>query len=135
MKILIICIGNSCRSQMAEGFLKHYRKDWAVKSAGLSPTRLNPLAMTVMKEKEIDISNQKSKGLDDLLGKSFDYIITVYDNARESCPVFLSETKNIHWSFEDPARVTGSLEQKLVVFRKVRDKIEKKILKFLEESK
>ena len=107
MKILIICTGNSCRSQMAEGFLKHYKKDWAVKSAGLSPTRLNPLAMIVMKEKGIDISNQKSKGLGDLLGKSF----------------------------EDPTRATGSLEQKLVVFRKVRDKIEKKILNFLEESK
>jgi len=71
-----------------------------------------------MKENGIDISNQKSKGLSNLLGKSFDYVITVCDNARESCPVFPGKTKNIHWSFEDPARVTGSLEQKLVVLEK-----------------
>lgn len=119
---------------MAEGFFKNYRKDWKVESAGLSPTKLNPQAVAIMKEKDIDISRQRSKGLDDFLGKNFDYVITVCDNARESCPVFLGSTKNIHWSFEDPARAIGSREQKLKTFRKVRDEIEEKILEFLERN-
>lgn len=134
MKILIICTGNSCRSQMAEGFFKNYRKDWKVESAGLSPTKLNPLAVVVMKEKDIDISKQKSKGLNEFLGKSFNYVITVCDSARESCPVFPGKPKNIHWSFEDPARARGSKEQKLKTFRKIRDEIEEKILRFPERS-
>ena len=87
-----------------------------------------------MKEKDIDISRQKSKGLSIFFGKSFDYVKTVCNSARESCPVFQGRTKNIHWSFKDPAGARGSKEQKLMIFRKVRDEIEEKILKFLERS-
>jgi arsenate reductase len=130
-KILFLCTGNSCRSQMAEGFLKKYNKDWYVESAGISPQGLNPLAVKVMKEIDIDISNQKSKGVENFLGKTFDYIITVCDNAKESCPVFPGKTKLMHWNFEDPAGVKGNQEEKLAIFRKVRDEIHKKILEFL----
>ncbi|MHB9128845.1 MAG: arsenate reductase ArsC, partial [Candidatus Humimicrobiaceae bacterium] len=88
MMILFLCTGNSCRSQMAEGFLKNYRKDWHVESAGISPKGLNPLAVKVMKEINIDISKQVSKGVENFLKTSFDYVITVCDNAKESCPMF-----------------------------------------------
>jgi len=132
MNILFLCTGNSCRSQMAEGFLKSCRKDWHVESAGISPKGLNPLAVKVMKEINIDISKQESKSVEKFLKIPFDYVITVCDNAKESCPVFPGKTKLVHWNLKDPAEAKGSLEEKIFVFGKVRDEIKKYILDFLK---
>src|SRR4030042_2260711 len=132
MKILILCTGNSCRSQMAEGFFKKYRKYWTVESAGITPMELNPLAVRVMAEKGIDISHQKSKSVKKFLDLSFDYIITVCDNAKESCPLFPGKAQNIHWDIEDPVLTAGSMEEKLDKFREERDTIEGYILDFLK---
>ena len=130
-KILVKCTGNSARSQMAEGFFKHYRKDWKTCSAGTEPKGLNPLAEEAMSEKGIDISYYKSKHIDLFIDRTFDYVITVCDKAKESCPVFPGETEYIHWSFEDPAAATGTDEEKLEAFRKIRDQIQAKILAFI----
>ncbi|MBM3700778.1 MAG: arsenate reductase ArsC [Actinobacteria bacterium] len=131
LKILVICTGNSARSQMAEGFLKHYKKEWEIYSAGIKPAGLNPLAVEAMSEKGIDISNYKSKHLDTFLKKQFDYIITVCDNAKESCPVFPGNARYLHWSLKDPAAVEGTKEEKLAAFKKTRDEIQEKVLKFI----
>lgn len=131
LKILVICTGNSARSQMAEGFLKHYKKKWEIYSAGTKPTGLNPLAVEVMSEKGIDISGYKSKSIDLFLNKKFDYIITVCDNAKESCPVFPGNAKYLHWSLKDPAAIEGTKEEKLIVFRKTRDEIHNRVLEFI----
>jgi arsenate reductase len=130
-KILVICTGNSARSQMAEGFLKHYKKDWEIYSAGTKPTCLNPLAIEVMSEKGIDISVYKSKHINLFLNKKFDYVITVCDNAKESCPTFPGNAKYIHWSLKDPAAAEGTKEEKLIAFRKTRDEINNKVLEFI----
>ena len=134
-KIIVICTGNSIRSQIAEGFLKKYRSNWEIRSAGTNPKGLNPIAVMVMTEKGIDISDQKSKGVENFLGENFDYVITVCNNAKESCPLFPGKAKLIHWNFEDPAEVEGSIDEKLFAFRKVRDKIEEKIKEFIENNK
>ncbi len=134
-RVLILCTGNSCRSQMAEGFFKKYRKDWVVKSAGIAPAGLNPLAVKVMYEKGIDISSQESKSVQKFVKQSFDYVITVCENARESCPLFPGRAEYIHWDIEDPSFAGGSHESILKKFREARDKIEKHILDFLEEVK
>ena len=134
-KIIIICTGNSIRSQIAEGFFKKYRSNWEIRSAGTNPKGLNPMAVKVMMEKGIDISDQKSKSLDQFINSKFDYVITVCDNARESCPLFPGKVKIIHWNFEDPAEVEGSIDEKLFAFRKVRDKIETRIKEFIENNK
>lgn len=134
-KVLILCTGNSCRSQMAEGFLKKYKRNWVVESAGITPVGLNPLAVKVMSEKGIDISNQKSKSVEKFLKRNFDYVITVCDNARESCPLFPGKARYIHWNIEDPASVNGKTEDRLKKFREVRDNIERYILDFLEGIK
>ena len=109
---------------MAEGFLKHYKKDWEIYSAGTKPIGLNPMAVEVMSEKGIDISGYKSKHIDLFLNKKFDYVITVCDNAKESCPVFPGNAKYIHWSLKDPAATEGTKEEKLIAFRKTRDEIQ-----------
>lgn len=134
-KVLILCTGNSCRSQMAEGFFKEYKRDWAVKSAGISPSSLNPMAVKVMAEKGIDISGQKSKDVRGFLNESFDYVITVCSNAREACPVFPGKYESIHWDIEDPAFSGRTVEEKLDKFREVRDIIERNILDFIKELK
>ena len=134
-KIIVICTGNSIRSQIAEGFLKKYRSNWEIKSAGTDPKGLNPITVKVMLEKGIDISDQKSKSLDQFINSKFDYVITVCNNAKESCPLFPGKAKIIHWNFEDPAEVKGSIDEKLFAFRKVRDKIEQKIKEFIENNK
>ena len=134
-KIMIICTGNSIRSQIAEGFFKKYINNWEIKSAGINPQSVNPLAIKVMREKKIDISNQKSKNLDQFLNYKFDYIITVCDNARENCPYFPGGADYIHWSFPDPDIFIGNEEDKINEFRKVRDAIEKKILSFIQDIK
>src|SRR5437763_386385 len=123
-QVLILCTGNSARSQMAEGFLRHDEGDgFEVASAGVNPTEVRPEAIEVMSEVGIDISGQRSKSVEDFTGQEFDYLITVCDNANERCPVFPGQTTRIHWSFEDPAAVAGDEATRLAVFRKVRDQI------------
>lgn len=132
MKILILCIGNSCRSQMAEAFLKSFDDKIEVYSAGTNPTvSVHPMAIKVMQELGIDISRNKPKNLDDFLEQEWDYVITVCDNAKETCPVFLGKVKNnIHFGFEDPADATGTEAQILILFRKIRDKIKDRFEQF-----
>ena len=135
MKILIICTGNSCRSQIAEGFFKHYKKDWEIYSAGISPKGLNSLAIDVMLENGIDISNQTSDRIDKYINSKFDYVITVCDKAKETCPVFTNAKTSLHWGFADPDDTIGSYEEKINKFRDVRNQIEEKITQFLKEFK
>ena len=123
-RILILCTGNSARSQMAEGILRHLNaNEYDVVSAGIEPTHVWPEAIAAMREIDIDISSHRSKSVDEFAGQDFDFVITVCDNANESCPVYPAETERIHWSFSDPAAVTGSEEIRLAAFRKVRDEI------------
>ncbi len=121
-RVLILCTGNSARSQMAEGLFRHEAGDrYEVFSAGTKPTQVRPEAMAVMSEIGIDISDHRSKSVDEFTGQEFDQVITVCDSANESCPVFPGKTQRIHWSFEDPAAVQGSEEERKAAFRKVRD--------------
>ena len=134
-KVLFLCTGNSCRSQMAEAFLRKYGGDrFEAHSAGLEPKGLNPFSVQVMEEIGIDISDQTSKGVDIFLGKElFQYLITVCDHAEKNCPtVWPGVNHRMHWSFEDPATFEGTDTEKLVKFREVRDLIEKKIKEWLE---
>jgi len=127
-KVLFLCTGNSARSQMAEGYLRTAAGDrFEPLSAGIEPKGLNPLAIEAMQEIGIDISHQKSKDVVSFLGQYIPYIVTVCDNARERCPIFPRTFKFLHWSFEDPAAATGSHEEKLAVFRRVRDEIAHRI--------
>jgi len=123
-RVLILCTGNSARSQMAEGLLRHDAGDrFEVFSAGTRPSTVRPEAITVMGELGIDLSGHHSKHVDSFAGQSFDYVLTVCDNARESCPVFPGPTVSIHRSFQDPAILSGSAENKIALFRRVRDQI------------
>ena len=127
-KVLFLCTGNSARSQMAEGYLRHVAGDlFEPLSAGIEPKGLNPLAVEAMSEIGVDISHQKSKDVVSFLGQYIPYIVTVCDNARERCPIFPRSYKFLHWSFDDPAAAQGSREEKLAVFRRVRDEIAMKI--------
>jgi len=125
MNILILCTGNSCRSQMAEGIMRKLYPEADVYSAGTKPeNEVNPYAVQVMKEMGIDISDQYTKSVHQFIKKSFDFVITVCDNARQICPVFTGKVHTrLHIGFEDPADATGTDEQKLAVYRKVRDQI------------
>ena len=135
-KVLFLCTGNSCRSQMAEGWLRHLAGDrYDVVSAGIHPVGLNPYAVTVMGEAGINISNQKSERVDAYLNQAFHYVITVCDRAQESCPMFPGASCLLHWNFEDPAKATGTYEQKLLAFRKTRDEIADRIRHFLVEQR
>ena len=123
-RVLILCTGNSARSQMAEGLLRHDAGEgFEVASAGVAPSRVRPEAIQVMSEVGIDISGHRSKSVDEFTGQEFDYVITVCDNANEQCPIFPGKTERIHWSFEDPAAVQGDEETRLATFRRVRDEI------------
>ncbi|MGE5806678.1 MAG: arsenate reductase ArsC [Ignavibacteria bacterium] len=126
-RILILCTGNSCRSQMAEGFLKSFDKTLEVYSAGTKPAqKVNPFAVKVMKETGIDISKAVPENVEKYLSGSFDYVITVCGNAKETCPVFMGDVKRrLHIGFEDPADSKGTEEEIISVFRQVRDKIKK----------
>ncbi len=126
-KILILCTGNSCRSQMAEGFLKSMDPSLQVFSAGTKPAaRVHPLAVKVMKELGIDIGGNKTKNVGEFINDSFDYVITVCDNAKETCPVFIGKVEHrLHLGFEDPAEAAGEDEKVLAVFRRVRDEIKR----------
>ena len=135
-RVLILCTGNSARSQMAEGLLRNLAGDrFEAESAGVAPTHVRPEAITVMRELGIDISQHRSKSVDEFLGQQFDYVITVCDNANEQCPVFPANTKRIHWSFEDPAEAKGDEHSRLAVFRKVRDEITDQLRRFSDEAK
>lgn len=135
-KVLILCTGNSCRSQMAEGFLKFFHKDFEVYSAGTRPEKsVNKYAILVMKEKGIDISKQYPKSADEFVKESFDYVITVCDNAKETCPVFTGNVKTrLHAGFEDPADARGTDEEILGVYRKIRDQIETEFRKLFSDT-
>jgi len=137
MKILILCTGNSCRSQMAEGFLKSFDQHLDVVSAGTAPSgQVHPKAIKAMAEKGIDISQNQPESVEKYLSKDFDYVITVCGGARESCPVFQGNVMHqIHTGFDDPAEATGSEEEVMSVFRRVRDEIEKDFKTFYENLK
>jgi len=133
--VLFLCTGNSCRSQMAEGFLRHMAGDrFDAHSAGTNPTTVNPMAVAVMREKGIDISQHRSKNAAEYLGQHFRYIVTVCDHANEHCPIFPGPSIRLHWSFPDPAAATGTEEERLPVFRSVRDAIEAKIREFVSSG-
>lgn len=123
-RLLILCTANSARSQMAEGLMRHdHGEKFEVESAGTKATSVRPEAIAVMKEIGIDISGYRSKVVDAFAQHNFDYVLTVCDNAKESCPIFAGHANRIHHSFEDPAAVQGSEEERLASFRKVRDQI------------
>lgn len=123
-KVLFICTHNSARSQMAEGFLRAlYGNKFNAYSAGTHPSRVNPYAIEVMKEKNIDLSDHTSKNIDQFREMEFDYVVTVCDGAEETCPVFPNGKKLLHRRFEDPSQGNGSEEEKRVLFRRVRDEI------------
>ncbi|HIJ52653.1 MAG TPA: arsenate reductase ArsC [Planctomycetes bacterium] len=124
IKVLFLCTGNSCRSQIAEGWARHLKSDvMEAYSAGIRPIGVNPKTIKVMAEAGVDISDHTSKGVDELVGINFDYVVTVCDNAREQCPIFPGRTRHVHKSFDDPYFATGSEEEIMAVFRRVRDDI------------
>lgn len=132
-KILFLCTGNSCRSQMAEGFINNlYGDKFIAYSSDVEPSQINPNAIRVMEEVDIDISNQKVNYPEDFRDVDFDYVITLCDHARETCPVFLSggSAQKMHWGSPDPAKFTGNTEEVLDGFRKVRGAIKNKIESF-----
>src|ERR687894_1771117 len=127
-RVLFLCTHNSARSQMAEGLLRHLAGDrFKAMSAGTEATRVRPLAVRAMEEIDIDMSGQESKTLDRYLQEPFDYVITVCDDANEACPFFPGAQSRLHWSLEDPSKAEGSEEERLAVFRRVRDEIEERI--------
>lgn len=126
-KILVLCTGNSARSQMGEGLFRAEGGDrYEVFSAGTRPGIVRPEAIAAMKEIGIDISSHRSKSVDEFAGRTFDYVVTVCDNARDSCPVFPA-TERIHWSLEDPAAVEGSEAERMGAFRQVRNRIHERV--------
>ena len=135
-KILILCTGNSCRSQMAEGFLKSLDKNLEVHSAGTAPaSRVHPKAIAVMKELGVDISGGHPKSVDQFLKDEFDYVITVCDHAKETCPVFVGNVRHrLHIGFDDPAEAMGTEEFVMSEFRRVRDEIGSRFRQFYQES-
>jgi arsenate reductase (thioredoxin) len=136
VRVLILCTGNSARSQMAEGLLRHDGgPEYEVFSAGTHPSHVRPEATQVMLEVGIDISGHRSKSVEEFAGQNFDYVITVCDNAKESCPVFPATTKRIHWSLEDPAAIQGSEEQRLAEFRRIRNQLRTHLRQLVQESR
>jgi arsenate reductase len=128
IRVLILCTGNSARSQMAEGLLRHDGgESFQVESAGVEPASVRSEAIKVMSEIGVDISGHRSKSIDEFIGQEFDYVITVCDNANERCPVFPGNVKRIHWSLEDPAAAIGDEGERLDVFRRVRDEIRERL--------
>jgi len=136
MRILILCTGNSCRSQMAEGIMRNLNPKMEVFSAGTRPEKqVNKYAIKVMSEIGIDISQHYPKLVDGFVSQPFDYVITVCDNAKEDCPVFIGKVgKRSHIGFEDPADAKGSEEEIISVYRKIRDQIKKRFTKFYKEE-
>jgi arsenate reductase len=134
--VLFLCTGNSCRSQMAEGLVNHFLgQHWEAHSAGTAPAGyVHPLAVQAVAELEIDISDGRSKMVDEFREVPLDLVITVCDDAAENCPLWLGGGKVVHLGFPDPARATGTQAEQMAVFRQVRDAIREKVLKFLEEE-
>lgn len=131
-RVLFLCTHNSARSQMAEGFLRAMAGDrFEVASAGTEATHVRPLAIHAMAEVGIDLSGHASKTLDRFVGEPWDFVITVCDAANEACPVFPGAARRLHWSFPDPAAATGSEDERLAVFREVRDAIRRRLEEWL----
>lgn len=137
MKILILCTGNSCRSQMAHAFLQSLNTKLEVRSAGTNPApEVHPLAVKVMGEAGLDISSHKPTRVDEYINETWDYVITVCGDANENCPVFIGDVKNrLHIGFEDPAKVTGTEEFVLSEFRRIRDEIKQRFTVFYDDKK
>jgi arsenate reductase len=134
-RVLILCTGNSARSQIAEGLLRHDAGDrFTVESAGTKPGIVRPEAIAVMSEVGIDITQHRSKHVDEFAGQEFDVVLTVCDNAKESCPVFFGKTTRLHHNFTDPAAVEGSDEKRLEAFRRVRDELRSYLKGFVERQ-
>lgn len=135
-RVLILCTGNSCRSQMAEELWETLGAgEWESESAGSKPSGyVHPLAIEAMRELDIDLSENTSKSLEQFTDQDFDLVVTVCDNAKESCPVFTGATQTFHWPFDDPADATGADEEKMKTFRRVRDEIKEKINTFLADE-
>ncbi|HBW81747.1 MAG TPA: protein tyrosine phosphatase [Sphingobacterium sp.] len=134
-KILVLCTGNSCRSQIAEGFLRHFAGSRAeVYSAGIETHGVNPKAIQVLAEADIDISSHTSNHVNEYAAIDFDHVITVCDNAKESCPYFPSRAKKLHYNFPDPAKATGTEEEVMNEFRRVRDLIKTYSAEFVAEN-
>ncbi len=132
-RVLILCTGNSARSQIAEGLLRHDAGDrFEVFSAGAKPSQVRPEAIAAMREVGIDLSDHRSKHVDEFAGQHFDYVLTVCDHANEVCPVFPQATTKLHHSFDDPAACTGTEEEKLASFRRVRDELREHLRNFAE---
>ena len=133
-KILVLCTGNSCRSQVAEGYLRHFARNKAViYSAGIETHGVNPKAIATMKEDGIDISHHTSNNIEEYRNIDFDFVITVCDNAKERCPIFPGTAQKFHHNFPDPAKATGTEEEILKEFRKVREMIKDYSRKFVED--
>lgn len=134
-RVLILCTGNSARSQMAEGLLRNLAGDkFEVESAGTIASFVRPQAIAAMEEIDIDITNHRSKSVEEFVSQSFDFVVTVCDNANESCPIFPGKTERIHWSFDDPAEAEGTEEEKLAKFRAVRNQIRERLLEFMKDE-
>lgn len=134
-RILVLCTGNSCRSQIAEGYLKHFAKEKAeVYSAGIETHGVNPKAIQIMKEDGIDISHHTSNNINEYRNIDFDYVITVCDNAKEQCPIFPSTAKQFHHNFPDPAKAIGTEEEIMQQFRNVREEIKKFSHEFVTDN-
>ena len=130
-KVLLLCTHNSCRSQMAEGIVNHYLGDrFQAYSAGTEATRVNPLAIQALAELGIDISGHRSKTLDEFAGEKFDYVITLCGSANEQCPLFIGGVRRVHIGFDDPSQITGTPEEVLPEFRRVRDEIRVRLEEF-----
>ena len=131
-QILFLCTHNSCRSQMAEGLINHYLGNrFQAYSAGTEATRVNPLAIQVLAERDIDITKHRSKTLDEFAGQSFDHVITLCGSANEQCPLFFGGVQRVHIGFDDPSQLDGTPEEVLPEFRRVRDEILEKLTDYL----
>jgi arsenate reductase len=135
LKVLFLCTENACRSQMAEGLVNYFLAGQVKAfSAGVAPSRVNPRAVAVMAELGLDISAQRSKGVEDLAGEQFDLVITVCDRAQEQCPIFPGSVKKLHLGFADPAQATGSDSDILAAFRQVRDEMREQLIPLLKQE-
>ncbi len=135
-RVLFLCTGNSCRSQMAEGWLRHLGGDrYEALSAGTQPQGVNPLAVRSMAEAGVDLTGHRSKSVDEFLGQDLDLLVTVCGGAKESCPVFHGRVKERrHWPFDDPAQARGTEDERMSVFRRVRDEIRDAVEDLLRED-
>ena len=134
-RILVLCTGNSARSQMGEGLFRHEGQGACeVASAGTKPGFVRPEAIAAMREIGIDITGHRSKSVEEFRGQGFDFVVTVCDHARDVCPVFPEGTAMVHWSFEDPAAVEGSEEERLAAFRRIRDQIHVRVKEFFRQA-